>query len=115
MSDGLGCAWGGAAAMPGCADGGWPPRRRRAELAQPLFELAVAVLQFLVLAGQLPELLLEPLDPHFRVAVIGLFLLPRGTLLRTLPWKRELRGGDLHGRSQHHGDRRGAGSVKESG
>ena len=29
-------------------------------------------MQFLVLAGQLPELLLEPLDSHFRVAVIGL-------------------------------------------
>ncbi len=28
--------------------------RRGAELAQPLFELTVTVLQFLVLAGQLP-------------------------------------------------------------
>ena len=64
---------------------------------------------------ELPELLLEPLDPHFRVAVIGLLLTSRATLLRTLPGKRELRGRGLHGRSQHHGDRRGAGSVKESG
>ena len=37
------------------------------ELTQPLFELPVAVLQFLVLPGQLTELLFQPLDPHFRV------------------------------------------------
>ena len=62
--------------MPGCADRGLAAGRdrRAAELAQPLFELAVSVLQFLVLAGELPQLVLEPLDPHFRVAIIGLRL-----------------------------------------
>ena len=89
--------------------------RRGAKLTQPILELAVTVLQFLVLAGQLPELLLEPLDPHFCVGVVGLRLALGGTLRRTFPRKRELCGRGLDGQSQHHGDRRGAGSVKESG
>ena len=46
--------------------------RGRTHLAQPVFELAVAVLQFLVLAGELAQLLLEPLDAQLRIAVIGL-------------------------------------------
>jgi hypothetical protein len=43
----------------GCATGAWPAgaaARIAAERPQPLLELAVAVLQFLVLAGQLPQL-----------------------------------------------------------
>ena len=46
--------------------------RRGAELAQPLFELTVAVLQFLVLAGELPQLVLKLLNSHFRVDIVGL-------------------------------------------
>ena len=43
-----------------------------AKLPQPLFELAVAVLQFLVLAGELAQLVLQPLDAHFRIRIIRL-------------------------------------------
>jgi len=42
------------------------------KLPQALFELAVAILQLFVLAGQLPQLILEPLDAHFRIDIIGL-------------------------------------------
>jgi hypothetical protein len=46
----------------------------RATLQQPeaLLELPVAVLQLLVLAGELPQLILKPLDLKFRVGVVGL-------------------------------------------
>ena len=57
--------------------------RRAAELAQPLLKLAVSVLQFLVLAGELPQLVLEPLDPHIRVGIVGLRLALRGALRGT--------------------------------
>ena len=46
--------------------------RAAAELPQPLLELAVAILQFLVLAGQLPQLVFEPLDPHLEIGIVGL-------------------------------------------
>jgi hypothetical protein len=46
--------------------------RGRTKLPQPLFELPVPVLQLLVLAGQLPKLALQPLDPHFHIGIIGL-------------------------------------------
>ena len=46
--------------------------RSPAKLPQPLLELAVAVLQLLVLAGQLPQLVFQPLDPHFSVGIVGL-------------------------------------------
>ena len=46
--------------------------RRAAELPQALFQLTVAVLQLLVLAGQLPQLVLQPLDPHLHIRIIGL-------------------------------------------
>ncbi|GAB9081032.1 hypothetical protein BDS110ZK12_33890 [Bradyrhizobium diazoefficiens] len=39
------------------------------ERPQALFELAVAVLQFFVLAGELAQLVLQPLDPHLGVIV----------------------------------------------
>jgi hypothetical protein len=43
----------------------------RAALKQPqaIFELPVAILQLLILAGELPQLILKLLNPHFRVAV----------------------------------------------
>jgi len=45
-----------------------------AALQQPqaVFELPVAILQFLILAGELPQLILKLLNPHFRVETIGL-------------------------------------------
>ena len=45
-----------------------------AALKQPqaIFELPVAILQFLILAGELPQLVLKLLNPHFRVDIIGL-------------------------------------------
>ena len=45
-----------------------------AALKQPqaLFELPVAILQFLVLAGELPQLILELLNPHLRIDIVGL-------------------------------------------
>ena len=88
--------------MLGCATGGWPAGRRRrgAELAQPILELAVAVLQFLVLAGQLAELVFQPLDPHLQIGVVGLRLALRiALLLRTLPGKRDLGGCGLRGQT----------------
>jgi hypothetical protein len=45
--------------------------RRGTELAQPVLELAVAVLQFLVLAGDLAKLVLQPLDAHLEVDILG--------------------------------------------
>ena len=42
------------------------------QLAQSFFQLTVAILKFLVLPGQLPELILQPLDPDLRVLVIRL-------------------------------------------
>ena len=89
--------------------------RRGAKLAQPILKLAVAILQFLVLAGQLPELVFQPLNPHFQVGVIRLRLDLRGPLRRTLPREGDLCGRGLHGQSQHRGDRRGTGSIEESG
>ena len=46
----------------------------RAALKQPqaLFELPVAVLQLFILAGELPQLILKLLNPHFRVGIVGL-------------------------------------------
>jgi hypothetical protein len=51
----------------------------RAALKRPqaLLELPVAVLQFLVLAGELPQMILKLLDSHFRVDVTGLREGPR--------------------------------------
>jgi hypothetical protein len=46
--------------------------RATAKLPQPLLELTVAILQFLVLAGQLPQLVFKPLDPHLEVGIVGL-------------------------------------------
>jgi hypothetical protein len=40
--------------------------------SQAIFQLPVAVLQLLVLAGELPQLILKLLDPHFGIAIIGL-------------------------------------------
>ena len=87
-------AAGGTAATLGWA--GRAPAARRPELPQPLFELAVAVLQFLVLAGELSQLVFKPLDAHFGVGIIGL----RRCLRR---------------QRQHRGNRRGAGKLKKSG
>jgi len=49
-------------------------RGLRAALKQPqaLFELPVSVLQLLILAGELPQLILELLNPHFRINILGL-------------------------------------------
>jgi hypothetical protein len=55
---------------------GWRSSRRRLRTAlhlpQALLELAVAELQLLILAGELPQLILQPLDPQFRILVIRL-------------------------------------------
>ncbi|MEY9293649.1 hypothetical protein ABH979_006723 [Bradyrhizobium ottawaense] len=42
------------------------------ERPQPLFELAVAVLQLFVLASELAQLVLQPLDPHLGIGIIRL-------------------------------------------
>ena len=71
--------------MLGWATPGWPTAGRglqhaaAAERPQALFELAVAVLQLLVLAGELPQLVLQLLDPHFQVDIIGLRRTPATT------------------------------------
>jgi hypothetical protein len=41
------------------------------------------VLQFLVLAGELPQLALELLDPHLRIAIVGLRQRARRQRLRS--------------------------------
>jgi hypothetical protein len=51
--------------------GGSTDRCAAAELAQPVLELPVAVLQFLVLAGELTELAFQPLDPQFKIIGLG--------------------------------------------
>ena len=83
---------GGAAATPG---GGRRGCRLRAALQRPqaLLELPVAVLQFLVLAGELAQPVLEPLDPHLRIGIIGLCANARAS-----------------DSSEHRGNRRGAGN-----
>src|SRR5207248_6409794 len=70
-------------------------RLRIAELPQALFELAVAELQFLVLAGQLPQLVFQPLDAHFRIRIL------------------RLREG-LRAERQHRGDGHGGGHFEKS-
>src|SRR5438876_979492 len=67
-----------------------------AELAQAILELPVAVLQFLVLAGELAKLVFQPLDPQFRVAIVGL-------------------GERVRGNSQRRGERHGPGNHMKSG
>ncbi len=83
----------------GLADGGLTPGRGLgAALKQPqaLFELPVAVLQLFILAGELPQLILKLLNPHFRVGIVGL---------------RE----SLRTKRQHRGHRRGAHNSMKSG
>ena len=84
---------------PGWATAGWSTGgglRAALQRPQALLELPVAVLQFLVLAGELPQLILELLDAHFRVGIVGL--------------RQHLRR-----QRQHRGDRHGAGSSMKSG
>jgi len=73
-------------------------RARRAALKRPqaILELPVAVLQFLILSGELPQLILKLLNSHFRVDVIGL--------------RQRLRG-----QRQHGGDGRRARKLMKSG
>ncbi len=80
---------------------GRPARLRRAALKrpQPLLELPVAVLQFLVLAGELPQPVLELLDSHFQIGIIGLL-------------RAEGLANEQH---QHRGNRHGAGNSMKSG
>jgi hypothetical protein len=66
------------------------------ELPQALLELPVAILQLLVLAGDLPQLILKLLNSHFRVDIVG--------LRKCLRAKR-----------QHRGENRGAGNSMKSG
>jgi hypothetical protein len=42
------------------------------ELPQAILKLPVAVLQLLILAGELPQLVLKLLDPDFRIDVVSL-------------------------------------------
>jgi hypothetical protein len=66
------------------------------ELPQAFFELTIAVLQLLVLAGQLPQLVFQLLDAHFRISIIGL--------------------GKTGGRQrEQRGERRGDGHVMQTG
>jgi len=65
----------------------WPPGvgGGGAELAQPILELPVAELHSSFWPGQLPELVFQPLDPHFQVGVVGLPLDLRRALLANAP------------------------------
>jgi hypothetical protein len=46
--------------------------RAALQRSQPIFELPVAVLQFFILAGELPQLILKLLNSRFRIDIIGL-------------------------------------------
>jgi hypothetical protein len=72
--------------------------RAALEQPQPFFELPVAILQLLILAGQLPQLILELLNAQRRIFVIGLRqdlwcqdLLCQGSLQQRLRTKRQHR------------------------
>jgi hypothetical protein len=80
--------------------------RTALQLAEPLFKLAIAVLQFFVLAGELAQLVFELLDAHFRIAVIG--LRPR---LRRQCKRRQCKRRDGKTRGKH----RNAGQLMKSG
>ena len=67
---------------------------------QALFELPVTILQFLVLAGELPQLILKLLNPDFRINVVGL-----GERRQTQ---------DRRTQHQHRGDSRGARNLMKS-
>jgi len=82
-------------------------------LAQAFLELSVAVLQLLVLAGQLPQLIFKPLDPHIRIGVVGLRLHRRGALRRRRPRERYLCEGGLRRQGEHRGDRHGADRIEK--
>jgi hypothetical protein len=93
----------------GLSDGSLAARRGRRPTLQQLqavFELPVAVLQFLVLAGELAQLILELLNAHFRIGVVG---------LRQDLRSQDLRSQDVRRHRQHRGDRRGAGRSVKSG
>jgi hypothetical protein len=62
--------------------------RTALEQAQALFELPIAKLQFFVLAGELPDLILQLLNPDLRVDLVGL----RQRLRRSLRTQPERRG-----------------------
>ena len=68
--------------------------------SQALFELPVTILQFLVLAGELPQLILKLLNPDFRIDIVGL-----GESRRTQ---------DRRTQHQHRGDSRGARNLMKS-
>jgi hypothetical protein len=70
--------------------------------SQTLFELAIAILQFLVLPGELAQLIFKLLNPHLRVDLIGLRLVLR-------------QGRCLHAKTKHRGQRRGARNILKSG
>jgi hypothetical protein len=74
------------------ADGGLTAGRRT-QLPQAIFELPVAILQLLILAGELPQLVLKLLDADFRIDVVRL-------LSERLRSGREHR--DHHGRACKH-------------
>ena len=67
---------------------------------QPVFELPVAVLQFLVLAGELPQLIRKLLDPRFRIV---------GHLRQSGRRQR------CRNQSQKRGERRGTGQLMKAG
>jgi hypothetical protein len=62
--------------------------RTTLEQAQPVFELPVAKLQFFVLPGELPDLILQLLNSDFRIDLVGL----RQRLRKGLRAQRERRG-----------------------
>ena len=64
---------------------------------QALFQLPVAVLQFLVLPGELPQLVFELLDPHLGIDIVGL------RQRRGMPRERT--------QNDHRGQRRGTGNF----
>ena len=83
----------------GLADGGC--LRASLKCPQALLELLILMLQLLVLAGELPQLVLKLLNSHFRIAIIGLRQCRRKESLRP--------------QRQYRGECGGAGNLITSG
>ena len=80
--------------------------RAALERPQTVFELPVAILQLLILTGQLPQLILKLLNAHRRIFVVGL----REDLLCKSPlWQ------CLRAKRQHRRHCRDAGNSMKSG
>ena len=79
------------------------PRLRAAQHPQSLLKHLVLVLQLFVLTGELPQLVLKLLNPHLRIAIVGLCECRRRQHLRSKRQRRRERQ-DAHDPAGHSAD-----------